>query len=163
MKFRRRRASDEMALQITSMADIFTIILVFLLKSYATSASNITPASGTKLAEADAADVAVEALKLEVSETAIQVEGKPVSQLSQFKFTPQDLEANGSLKSLGQALDAERKRQDMISAQNPEVKKDSKILIIADQKTPYSTLKPVLASAAVHGFTDFKLVVVRKE
>ncbi len=163
MRMRRRRSSDEMSLQITSMADIFTIILVFLLKSYATSASNIVPSTGTKLVEAEAGDVAVEALKVEVSETTVQVEGRPVSQLKGFRVDAQDLQANGSLKSLADALETERKRQNLISAANPDVKNDSKILIVADSRTPYSTLKPVLASAAIHGFGDFKLVVVRKE
>ena len=152
-----------MSLQITSMADIFTIILVFLLKSYATSATNITPSTGTQLAQAQAADAAVEALKLEVAETGIQVEGKPVAMLKAFKPDPADMDANGSLKSLTEVLKTERDRQNLIAGQNPDVKQDSKILIVADQRTPYATLKNVMASAAIHGFSDFKLVVVRKD
>ena len=38
----KRPGSGDMALQITSMADIFTIILVFLLKSFATGSLNTT-------------------------------------------------------------------------------------------------------------------------
>lgn len=66
-------------------------------------------------------------------------------------------------KSLNTALETERKRQELISQSNPNVKLDSKILVIADQRVPYITLKSVLATAAVTGFTDFKLVVVNKE
>jgi biopolymer transport protein ExbD len=43
------------------------------------------------------------------------------------------------------------------------VKVDPKILVIADQRAPYQTIKSVLASAAVHGYTDFKLAVVKGE
>ena len=39
----------------------------------------------------------------------------------------------------------------------------SPIIVIADQRAPYSTVKSVLASAALNGYTDFKLAVVRGE
>ena len=159
----KKRVNDEMSLQITSMADIFTIILVFLLKSYATSAINITPAKGTVLPVAQAGESQIEALKIEISATAIQVESKPASTLDNFHFGKGELLQNGSVTSLNTVLESERKRQEMISKANPDVKADAKILVIADQKTPYSTIKSVLASAAVNGYTDFKLAVVRKE
>lgn len=60
---KKKKSSEEMTIQITSMADIFTIILVFLLKSYSTSAVNITPSNGLKLPTAQAAEVQVVFLK----------------------------------------------------------------------------------------------------
>ena len=159
----KRRANSEMTLQITSMADIFTIILVFLLKSYSTSSVALVPSAGLKLPEAKGAEEQVQALKIEVSETAIQVDDNPVVSLANYRFGTGDLQANSVSKSLAAALELQRKRQVLIASSNSDVKVDSKILIVADQRTPYSTLKAVLASAAVHGFTDYKLVVARKE
>lgn len=159
--FKTRQHNEEMALQITSMADIFTIILVFLLKSFSTSAVAISPTPGTLLPEAHAGDVPVEALKLEVSPTAIQLDGQPVVKLSAFVFDPADLQANGVSTALAKALELQRNRQLLIAKSNSSVKVDSRILILSDQKTPYLTLKSVLASAALHGYTDFKLAVVR--
>ncbi len=161
--FKKQRQNEEMALQITSMADIFTILLVFLLKSYATSAVNIAPTSGMQLPEAQAGESAVEALKIEISQSAVQVEGKPVATLHEFKFEPQDLQGNGSSKTLSSALERERQRQILIAKNNSDVKVDAKIMVIADQRTPYSTVKSVLASAALNGYTDFKLAVVKPE
>ena len=60
--FKSRPQSEEMSLQITSMADIFVIILVFLLKSYATSSVNVNPMAGMSLPEAHAGDAPIEAL-----------------------------------------------------------------------------------------------------
>ena len=154
--------SDEMALQITSMADIFTIILVFLLKSYASV--SISPSTGVTIPVATAEAPQIEALKIEISPQAVLVESKPIQNLNQFRFTDgSDLLPNHTSKKLNESLETERKRQQLIAQANPSVKADSKVLIIADQKTPYSTLKTVLASAAVNGFTDYKLVVVSKE
>jgi biopolymer transport protein ExbD len=160
---KKRRAPEEMGLQITSMADVFTIILVFLLKSFGSSSINITPSQGLKLPEAMAGDQHVEALKIEVSENAVSVEDKPVATLAAFRFGPKDVGTNGVSEALSGALKTARAKQELIAKSNPEVKVDSKILVIADQRVPYVTIKSVLASASVHGFTDFKLVVARKE
>jgi biopolymer transport protein ExbD len=159
--FKKKHTSDEMALQITSLADIFVIILVFLLKSYATGAVSLSPAKGLLLPEAHASEATVEALKVEISETSIQVEGQPVTDLKAFKFAAGDLQANGSSKSLTQVLERQRQRQLLIAKSNSDVKVDPKILVIADQRAPYQTIKSVLASAAIHGYTDFKLAVVK--
>jgi biopolymer transport protein ExbD len=155
--------SDEMSLQITSMADIFIIIIVFLLKSFAGGAMNITPSAGMKLASAPLeTENSVEALKVEISENTIQIEGKPVLKLNQFRLPSDEIDQNGDSKTITSELERERKRQMLIAQSNDEVKLDSKIIVIADQRVPYKTIKAVLASAAIHGFTDFKLAVVNE-
>jgi biopolymer transport protein ExbD len=159
--FKKKPQNEEMALQITSMADIFTIILVFLLKGYATSAVNITPSKGVTLPAAQVESAPAEALKVEISESAVQVEGVAVATLSGFGFERSDLLPNGSSQVLGKALEKERQRQLLIAKSNSDVKVDPKILVIADQRAPYSTIKAVLASAALNGYTDFKLAVVK--
>ncbi|MCC7442319.1 MAG: biopolymer transporter ExbD [Bdellovibrionales bacterium] len=156
-------ASGDVSLNITAMADIFTIILVFLLKSYSSGAVAVSPSAGTTLPSAEAMAPEFESLKVEVNEKSILVENQPVAALSAHKFAGADLDEKRVSKSLNAALAKERKRQNMIAGANKDVKVDSKIMVIADRKTPYQTLKTVLASAAVNGFTDFKLVVVQNE
>lgn len=160
--FKARQSNEEMSLQITSMADIFTILLVFLLKSYSTSTLNVQPSKDLALPQASAGDQTVDALKITVSAASIEIEGKPATNLKNFLFEAADLQ-NGSSVALNQALERERKRQLLIAQSNSDVKVDSKIVIVADQHVPYSTLKTVLASAAQQGYTDFKLAVVKSE
>jgi len=160
---KRSGGSEEMTLQITSMADIFTIILVFLLKGYATGAVSITPSQGMLLPEAQASSSSVEAMKVEISEKGVQIEGQPASALTQFAFAGAEINSNGTSKVLSAAFEKERKRQLMIAQSNTDVKIDPKIIVIADQRAPYSTIKTVLASAAIHGYTDFKLAVIQGE
>lgn len=159
--FKRRHQTDEMSLQITSLADIFVILLVFLLKSFATGSVNLTPTQGLLLPEAHAAEATVEALKIEISETAVSVEGQPAASLKGFRFAASDLRQNGASGALSKVLERERQRQLMIARTNSDVKVDPKILVVSDQRTPYSTVKSVLASAALSGYTDFKLAVVK--
>lgn len=160
---RRAVANQEMSLNITAMADIFTVILVFLLKSYSTSAINITPSKGVLLPSANAATQTFEALQIEVSQDAILVEGEFVVKLDQHRPSKDEMGKKGQSISLTRALQRSKKRQMLISQNNKSVAQDSKILIIADQKTPYSTIKVILASAALSGYTDFKLAVIRPE
>lgn len=158
---RRHMAGEDMSLNITAMADIFVVILVFLLKGYSTSALNITPTAGLSLPSAFAEEQNIEALKVEIAENGVLIEGKPSLPLTNFEFTPSDRQANGSLKPLSAAFETERKRQLLIAKANSDVKVDSRVMVIADQRAPYATIKAVLASAAVHGYTDFKLAVAR--
>jgi biopolymer transport protein ExbD len=142
---KRKPPSDQMSLQITSMADIFMILLVFLLKSYGSGVMEINTSKGVTMPKAAAESASADALKVEISREGIILDGKPVA----------------SADALSTELAQERKKQIFIAKSNPDVKLDPRIIIIADQKIPYSTVKAVLTSAAVNGYTDFKLAVVQ--
>ena len=152
--------ATEMSLQITSMADIFIIILVFLLKSYSSGNLALNTSKGVELPSASLSDSPVEALKVEISENSILIENDPAAIIKNYTFYKADLQQDGSSKSLDLILSKERKRQLIIVKSNARVKIDSRIIVIADKKVPYSTIKTVLASAAVNGYTDFKLAVI---
>lgn len=162
--FKKKHAqSEEMALQVTSMADIFTILLVFLLKSFASGSMTLSPTAGLLLPSAQADAGFLEALKVEITESTVLLEGQPTITLKDFALPPGELNPNGTSKTLSSTIATERERQKVISQANPDVAVDGKILVVADERTPYSTIKAVLASAAVHGYTDFKLAVIQKE
>ncbi len=141
---KRPAIEEDFSLQITSMADIFTIILIFLLKSFATGQFAFSPSKGITLPVAVGSAAQSEALKVEVSRDAILIEGRPIA-----KGAP----------ALARAFQHERKRQNLIVSKNPSVSRDARILIVADQEVPYSDLRTVLTSAATQGYTDFKLAV----
>ncbi len=167
---RRSHGSEEVALQITSMADIFTILLVFLLKSYSVSALNIDVSKDLKLPTARGGNEQVEALKVAVTENGIQVEGVQVVELSNFAPRQSEVGVDGSLRPVVEALAKEKKKQREIASQMGKTKPDEKeeandrkLLVIADKKVPYKILKMVLASASAQDYTDFKLVVVSED
>lgn len=159
---KKKKMSADTSLQITSMADIFMILLVFLLKSYASGSIEITPSPGIQLPSAKTEDVTNDALKIEISEGSVLVESKPVAEIDKFLFKSSDLLDSGASRSLSKALEIERKRQSLISTANSDVKTDARVIVLADQRAPYATIKAVLASAAVNGYTDFKLAVINE-
>ena len=74
---KRKRKKDE-KLNITSMMDMFTIILVFLLKSYSAEGQLITPAAGLEIPESKTDLVAKPALEITISEKEVAVGDKVV-------------------------------------------------------------------------------------
>ena len=149
--------SEEMSLQITSMADIFTIILVFLLKTYSTGLANVTPSQGVLLPEASAQPQMKDALKVEILRDAVMVDAKAAVPLKNFSFPGSNAEAaNSKSDEVYDALLGSRKRMS-------GDKTDSHLLLLADQRTPYATLKKVMNSAASAGFVDLQLAVVQAD
>jgi biopolymer transport protein ExbD len=151
---KKKKLSEDMSLQITSMADIFMILLVFLLKSYSTSLTNMSPSQGVKLPVAESSGVIKDTLKLEISASAITVDNNAVVTMNAFNIRPaSQLNDAGIPMKLYKVLFDERKR-------HPVPNMDTNLLVMADEHTPYSVLKAVLATAAGAGFVDLQLVVV---
>ncbi len=155
---KRPPVQQDMALQITSMADIFMILLVFLLKSYSSSVSTLSASGSISLPSSQAGGLAKETLKLEIFSEGISIDQKPIVPLRHFAFDPKEVPppGTGRSESLYRVLVEQRKHL-------PEPNLDSNLLLFADQNVPYSTLQSVLASAASAGFVDLQLVVVKEE
>jgi biopolymer transport protein ExbD len=148
----------DVALQITSMADIFMILLVFLLKSYSTSLTNLAPTGHIELPVINASNKSApkETLKIEIGKDAILVDAKPAIKLEAFNFPEIETQNTASSATIRTQLQAQRELR-------PEPNRDSSLIIMADQKTPFSTLKRVIASASEVGFVDLQLIVVNPE
>lgn len=141
-----------MALQITSMADIFVIILVFLLKSYSVEG---LPYEATVPLTPPVAKGRIEktdSLKVEISSRVVALGGKPVSSMKDFRFTSTDMDSDGASQTLRKAL-ARIRPSTVAGAKGP------RLIVLADEGAPYETIKAVLASAASEGFLDIQLGV----
>ena len=144
--------NEQMALQITSMADIFVIILVFLLKSYSVEGLPYEPSVALNPPSAKGRVEKTEALKVEIAKSAVNLGGKSVSTIDGFKFGKRDIDSEGASTSLRSAL----AKAKSTAATGP---KGSKLIVVADEGAPYETIKAVLASAASEGYLDIQLAV----
>lgn len=145
-----------MALQITSMADIFVIILVFLLKSYSVDGLAYEPTVPLTPPTAHGRIDHTDGLKVEISKKSVNLGGKTVASVSDFKFAKADLDSNGASNILKNALAKIRPT----AATGP---KGAKLIVVADEGAPYETIKTVLSSAASEGFLDIQLAVAHAE
>ncbi len=147
---KKKTADPGMNLQITSMADIFTILLVFLLKGLASDALLITPANQTRLpAMVRSHPIQERALQVEITPTEILVEKESIGDTR-------------ALIQLDQRLSEHRERNQIISSANPSVKVDQRAILIADENTPYDRIKGVLKSLSKNGYSEIHFAVLEK-
>lgn len=161
--YKNQNPSSDVSIPITSLADIFIILLVFLLKGFVSGAINITPSKGLNLPSAHAEEKNTEALKVEVTSKVVLLESKPIYEFSESDKRNIDNLMKSIPKEILKAFEREREREKLIAQKNESVKLNPKIILIADESTPYSNIKLVLAAAATYGYTDFKLAVIQKE
>ncbi len=149
-------------LQITSMIDMFTIILVFLLKSYASSAIDISPSKALNLPSSTAAGAPIEALKLMVSKEGIFVDDKNVLALVNGELPKDVTDANDPkfIRALYDALALQVQKTKSIAKQNESVNFEGKIIFQADRSLNYQLIRKVMYTTTMAGYSDFKFAVV---
>ena len=161
----RRNRSNTFSLQITSMIDMFTIILVFLLKSYGTSAIQVTPFKGLSLPNSTAQLEPVEALKLTVSQDGVYVDEQLVVPLKAGSLESSFVDNKDPqfIRKLYDNLEEQAKKTKGISKQNETVQFDGKVIFQADQGLDYNLLRKVMYTSSIAGYADFKFAVVSRE
>lgn len=152
-----RAKKEQMDLQITSMADIFVIILVFLLKSYSVEGIAYEPSIPVNPPVAKGrVEASSDSLKLEISQKKVALGGKGVLAMNDFRFASKDIDSNGASLSLRRALSTTL----ATASKGP---KGAKLMVVADEGAPFETIKAVLASAASEGYLDIQLAVAHAE
>jgi biopolymer transport protein ExbD len=159
-----RRSTGYFKIQITSMVDMFVILLVFLLRSYSTSPVTISPKQGLRLPESNSPADVVDVLSMVVSTDGLFVDDKKVLSFNNGTLAKEDTEANDPqfIRKLYEALDQRAKLAKSISQVNDSFEFDGKILVQADRDLPYDMLKRVMYTSMMAGYSDVKFAVVSK-
>ena len=139
-----RRPKKPLSLQVTSLLDMFTIILVFLMVSFEADAVEAEQTPGVQLPASDARVPLSHAPEVAVTVDAVLVEGARVSALD-----PIDQAA------IIAALQAQP------AAAEGDLAGEA-VVIKADQDTDYPTLHQVLEAAALAGRTKHRLLIERE-
>lgn len=145
----------KMALQLTSLLDMFTIILVFLMVSFQAEDKDFILHAGISLPQSTAANPFKTAVNMAITDKAVFVEGKEVYTLSSGKVKETDVDA-GKIETITQAV----KRAWGLHKVD---KADEDIVVIqADKRIPYRTIHLVMRSAAHSGFYRFRLAIEKE-
>lgn len=163
-KYMEKRLPSTFKIQITSMVDMFVILLVFLLKSYSTSAVNITPSKNLTLPKSASITDPQDVLKLVVSRDGVYVDDKNIIPLENGQIAAKDLDPNDAqfIPELFKELDEKAKNVKEISKRNELVEFDGRVLVQADKDMPYSLLQKVMYTSMLAGYANVKLAVVSK-
>jgi biopolymer transport protein ExbD len=143
---KQRRSAEEMDLDITSLLDVLVILLVFLLKSYNASDLKVNLVNDLTIPNSDTRKLGNHAVIVQVDKNQnLYVNSK---QIGLAKAQSNEIKAlTAALKDL--------RDKDL----KPENKKDKKINLIFDKNIPYKTMKSVMNTSALVGYTEFKFIV----
>jgi len=144
--------------QLTSLVDIMTILLVFLLKSFSSEGEIVTMSAGLSLPESSAQKKPEVALKLSVSNDNVMLEGMKVLSLKDMMKTDDVL-----VPELEAVLAERRKKTEFIAKNSSNVAFKGDVLIEADKKIPYKVLQKIMYTCGQTGYSNFSLLVLKKE
>ncbi|MFH1942483.1 MAG: biopolymer transporter ExbD [bacterium] len=156
-KKRHRANSGEVRLQLTSMMDMFTILLVFLLKTYSTHGQLINPSQDLTLPTSAVQHPPELGLDVTVSSDWILVNGKPVERIQAFASQQGYIIPSLQEELLRYAKEATKMEQ-MYGT-----KFSGKVTIQGDKKLPYRLLIKVMATCGQSDFPNMRLVVYQSE
>lgn len=162
-KRKEREAAGEIKeLNITAMMDMMTILLVFLLKSFASSSAAITasedvrpPVSTTRATPKDTVTVTITPKNILVGE-------REVVRLQNGQL-PADKVQGRLVLPLDAQLKKEVEKLKYIAERNPSAPFSRELSVIADKKIPYDMLLTVLYTAGQNELENYRFVVLQKE
>ncbi|MBZ4415932.1 biopolymer transporter ExbD [Myxococcus sp. RHSTA-1-4] len=162
-KRKEREAAGEIKeLNITAMMDMMTILLVFLLKSFASSSAAITasedvrpPVSTTRATPKDTVAVTITPKNILVGE-------REVLRLQNGQLPADKLQGRLVLP-LDAALKKEVEKLKYIAERNPSAPFSRELSVIADRKVPYDMLLTVLYTAGQNELENYRFVVLQKD
>ncbi len=152
-------------IQVTSMVDMFVILLVFLLKSYSTSSQDITVSKDMNLPVSSSLKDTEEMLKLVVSKAGIFLDQQKIVDLQDGQIQDQDVQKDDKqfISKMYELLNAEAEKSRKISSVNSALEFDGKMIVQVDRDISYDLINRVFYTAAQAGFANVKLAVLRKE
>jgi biopolymer transport protein ExbD len=158
----RESAGEIKDLNITAMMDMMTILLVFLLKSFASSSAAITasedvrpPVSSTRASPKDTVAVTI-------TPKNILVGDKEVVRLANG-VVPADQLQGRLVVGLDAQLKKEVEKLKYIAERNPSAPFSKELSVIGDKKVPYDLLLTVLYTAGQNELENYRFVVLKKE
>lgn len=144
-------------LNLTSMMDMFTIILVFLLKTYATEGQLIQPSESLALPKSTIQTAPETALDLVVSKETVMLNDKPIVNLESVKQEKGYIIQPLRDELLFHALEAKKMEQQF------GVPFSGKVTIQGDKDMEYRDLVKVMATCGASEYPNMRLVVYQKE
>ena len=164
-KLAKHEEEEEMGLNIYPMMDMMTILLVFLIQSFASGAADVVQSEELQVPTSTAQVEAVPAIGIILSSGEIVVEGKQALTLRNGKVDPSQKQGGGNgwlITPLFNVLKQHRDRLKTIAARNPQRPFKGEVRIIADKRTPFRTLGEVIYSLGQAEFGSLRFIVLKQ-
>ncbi|MCT7357785.1 MAG: hypothetical protein COB09_17275 [Thalassobium sp.] len=149
--FIQRKVTKTATLNLTSLMDIFTILVFFLLMNTGES-QELAKANFVKLPDSNADGALHGQLVINVAQDSIMIDNQNIVAVSDVDRRPGEVN-----KPLGEALKAFAEESGELT--EVEQKIGRSVTIMGDQSVPYDLLKAVMTTCSAYGFRDVSLAV----
>ncbi len=161
-----RPKQQDATLNITSMMDMFTIIVFFLLFSYAEKPDEIDVDKNVNLPESSSQFNYVNSVKLFLSENQVKLEDQVVAAIANGKVVgldPDNAKASNLYAALAKHKEKQVNEANLQAQENgEEAKTDFHVLFFCDRKLSFKTMNSIIKVAAEAGYPNFQLAVLEQ-
>ncbi|MCL4557965.1 MAG: biopolymer transporter ExbD [Deltaproteobacteria bacterium] len=155
----REKKHTAISLNLTPMIDMFTILVVFLLKSYSATGYVGNVAKNLRLPTSTSRLQPQAVLTVAVTTKYILVEGKEVEAINQSDMTSQNLMLTDLSASLKKEADKGLQIEKLSNGANPF---KGEMMIQADRSIPFRLLEKIMYTAGQAGYNTINLEVLQK-
>jgi biopolymer transport protein ExbD len=137
--------------QLTSLIDVMTILLVFLIKSFSVEGNLITPSPDLELPISTSQKPPKPMCSLEITKTKVLSDGEFITDINQFKDNDSLL-----IPLLYDWMLVQK-------AKCEDAKRANEVLIQSDRNIEFNVVKRVMFTCSKAGFSDFSVLVLEEE
>jgi biopolymer transport protein TolR len=142
--------SDLVKPQMTSLIDILTLLLVFLIQSFNAEGTLVTPSSDLTLPNSSSNKQPSPSIMLEITRDAVVAEGKRLADNRSFAASGEMLIQNVYNWLVG-------KKSDLSASAEQK-----QIIIQCDHELEFNIVKRIMYTCSKAGFTDFSVLVIEE-
>jgi biopolymer transport protein ExbD len=146
---------------INSLLDILAVLLVFLLKSFASSTVQVKPSPELQIPFSAAVAPVEESVAVTVTLGALLVNDKPVLRFDAGEVPKEQLSNGYLIKPLTASLEQEVKRQELVAQYNKAAEFKGLVTIIADRNVPFRLLTQVMFTIGQASFSKYKFATIK--
>ncbi len=155
---KRKKKATHFELKLTSMIDMFTILLVFLLKNYSAEGQIMSVSPDLRLPESTAQKAPQTTSIIAVTQNNLLLDGHKVTTVDQIMNSSSNL-----IPPLLNELQIKRNISERVGELSSNISFTGKISIQADKELPYLIIKKIMFTCGRVGYNEIMFAVSKPD
>jgi biopolymer transport protein ExbD len=151
----KRRKSAIPKLNLTSLMDVFTVLVFFLIFNSSATVETLQTPKQIKLPESVIDEKPRETVVIFVGKEEVLIQGVLVARVA-------DIQAMGNVEIEPIGVRLAELSDSVIGLSTQAVAKSQEVTVLADKSVPFSVLKKIMATCTAQGYTRVSLAVIQK-
>ena len=150
-----RRKSSLPKLNLTSLMDVFTVLVFFLIFNSSATVETLQTPKQIKLPESVVEEKPRETVVIFVGKEEVLIQGVVVARVA-------DIQAMGNVEIEPIGVRLAELSDSVIGLSTQAVAESQEVTVLADKSVPFSVLKKIMATCTAQGYTRVSLAVIQK-